>query len=442
MTLSSSVLFAARLLFPRTGKKSNARRSLLGALLCIGISLVPLIMVMTVSNGMIKGITQRMIGLSSSHLQLALYQKSEYAENPASMKSLADAIKAYEPEIKSIYPEIQGIGLVSSAKGRYGASIRGVEADIFEKNPAFKGLFEVLDGSTDISEKNKCVLGKKLAENLGVKAGQTIRLITVKDNSSGKSVPKITSLKVSGIVSSGYQELDALWCFVSIEAGFSLIARSSATILLGMECEDAVSTNLEKTYRTLYPFVASSGRLNRWNDLNSAQYENFASTQIMLVFIMMLIVLVASVNISSALVMLVMERRKEIAILKSLGASSNGIALSFIFTGAVTGFFGVLLGLPCGLLCAVKFSEIMGGIEAFVNLIAKAYYFVTDGNLSDYVTIHLLDEAFYLQNIPLVIPVSQIVLTAFATVLLSLLVSVIPAVKAGKEKPIETLRKI
>ena len=145
MTLSSSILFATRLLFPRTGKKSNARRSLFGSLLCIGISLVPLIMVMTVSNGMIKGITQRMIGLSSSHLQLVLYQKSEYAEGPESMKSLADAIKAYEQEIKSIYPEIQGIGLASSSKGRYGASIRGVEADIFEKNPAFKGLFDILD---------------------------------------------------------------------------------------------------------------------------------------------------------------------------------------------------------------------------------------------------------------------------------------------------------
>ena len=442
MTLSSSLLFAKRLLFPRTGKKSNARRSLFGALVCIGISLVPLVVVLTVSNGMIKGITDRMIGLSSSHLQLVLYPNSEFAENAENLRNLSASIKMYDSSVKNVYPELQGIGLASSAKGRFGASIRAVEGDIFEKNASFKNLFEILDGKTDLFSKNSCVLGKKLAEDLGVKAGATIRLITTKENSSGKTMPKITPLKVSGIVSSGYQELDSLWLFVSLESGFSLLSSNSTSALLGLETDDAFSLNLEKTYRSLMSFLSSAGRLYRWNDLNSAQYENFASTQIMLLFIMMLIVLVASVNISSALVMLVMERKKEIAILKSLGGTANGIAISFIITGAVTGFFGVLFGLPLGLFASVKFSALMSGIEKAVNLFAKIFALISDGNLSNFVTIHLLDEQFYLQNIPLVIPAPQIVLIALATVALSLLVSVIPAIRAGREKPIETLRKI
>ena len=442
MTISSSVLFASRLLFPRTGKKSNARRSLFGALICIGISLVPLIMVLTVSNGMIKGITDRMIGLSSSHLQLVLYPNSEFAENADKMREISSIIKMYDSSVKEVYPELQGIGLASSTKGRFGASIRAMESDVFEKNPAFKNLFEVIDGTTDLDSKNSCVLGKKLAEDLGVKAGNTVRLITTKENAAGKTMPKITSLKVSGIVSSGYQELDSLWLFISLENGFKLLSSASSTPHLGIETDDAFSMNLEKTYRALKPFLASAGKLYRWNDLNSAQYENFASTQIMLIFIMMLIVLVASVNISSALVMLVMERRKEIAILKSLGGSANGIALSFIITGAVTGFFGVLFGLPLGLIASVNFSPIMSAIEKVVNLFAKLMCVISEGNLSAFTDVHLLDPQFYLQNIPLVIPVPQVVLIAVGTIVLSLLVSVIPAIKAGKEKPIETLRKI
>lgn len=442
MTFSSSLAIASRLLFPRTGKKSNARRSLFGALVCIGISLVPLVMVLSVSDGMIKGITERMIGLSSSHLQLVLYPGSEYAADSESMQLLGDAIKKYDPGVRDVYPELQGIGLAASARGRFGASVRAVEGDIFGRNPAFASLFEVLDGTTDLSGDRSCVLGKKLASDLGVGAGDTVRLITTKENSSGKTVPKITPLRVSGVVSSGYQELDSLWLFVSLENGFRLLSLSSGTALLGIETADPFSLGLEKTFRGLAPFLSSAGRLYRWNDLNTAQYENFASTQIMLIFIMMLIVLVASVNISSALVMLVMERKKEIAILKSLGGTANGIALSFIITGLATGFFGVLLGLPLGILCSLCFSQIMGGIEAFVNLFARLLCFVRDGNLSNYAAVHLLDEAFYLQHFSAAIPVPKLLLIAAGTIALSLLVSVIPALKAGNEKPIETLRKI
>lgn len=442
MTVNSSILFASRLLFPRTGKKSNARRSLLGALLCIGISLVPLVMVLTVSNGMIKGITDRMIGLSSSHLQFVLYPNSEYSKDVSSLKNLSAGVKIYDKGVKNVFPELQGIGLASSKNGRFGAAIRAVESDIFERNSAFKNLFEVVDGKIDLTSKNSCVIGKKLADDLGISSGGTLRLITTKENSGGKTIPKITALKVSSVVSSGYQELDSLWLFVSLESGFNILSPSSSTAILGIETDDAFSMNLEKTYRSLSPLLSSSGRLYRWNDLNASQYENFASTQIMLLFIMMLIVLVASVNISSALVMLVMERKKEIAILKSLGGSANGISLSFIFTGTVTGFFGVLFGLPLGLLASVNFSSIMGAIETVVNFFAKAFYFVRNGSLADYTMVYLLDPQFYLQNIPLVIPVAQVAMIAVGTIVLSLLVSVIPAIKAGKEKPIETLRKI
>lgn len=442
MTVSSSFLFAYRLLFPRTGKKSNARRSLFGALACIGISLVPLVMVLSVSNGMIKGITDRMIGLSSSHLQLILYQNSEYSKDLNAIKGLADSVRLYDGSVKNVYPELQGIGLASSSRGRFGASIRAVASDIFETNLSYKNLFEIIDGSCDLSGRNSCLLGKKLAEDLGVKAGSTIRLITTKENSSGKTMPKITSLKVKGILSSGYQELDSLWLFLSLENGYSILSPSSATALLGIETADPFSLELEKTFRSLSPLLSTAGRLYRWNDLNSAQYENFASTQIMLLFIMMLIVLVASVNISSALVMLVMERKKEIAILKSLGASSNGIALSFIITGSVTGFFGVLLGLPLGLLSSVKFSAIMNGIENLVNLFGKFFFFLGGGKMADYERIYLLDPQFYLQNIPLAIPLPQVLVIALGTILLSMIVSLVPAIKAGKEKPIETLRKI
>lgn len=447
MKIASSILFASRLLFPRTGKKSNARRSLLGAMICIGISLVPLIMVLTVSNGMIQGITARMIGLSSSHLMCVLVNGTEsvssvenFKEVSANMKSLSDVVDSY--------PEIQGMGLAASKTGRTGATIRAVEKDIFEKNDAFKTLFDAVSGEKRFETDNSAIIGEKLSEILNVKVGETIRLITIKDESSSSSInsvnlrPKITSLKVSGIVSSGYQELDALWLFIPIETGFKILPASSSRFVIGVQSENAFDISLEKAFQAVEKIAPKFTRIYRWNELNTAEYENFSSTQTMLLFIMMLIVLVASVNISSALIMLVMERRKEIAILKSLGASPSGITLSFLITGMTVGGFGVLIGLPLGLLCSVKFNPIMNQIEKLINLISQFFYLLTNNSIEGLTEIHLLDPAFYLQKVPLSIPLPQLLVVVIGTLMLSLLMSALPSIKAGNEKPIETLRKI
>ncbi|MBQ0052236.1 MAG: ABC transporter permease [Treponema sp.] len=444
MKTPAAFLFASRLLFPRTGKKSNARKSLLGACACIGISLVPLVMVLTISNGMIQGITERIIGLSSSHIQVNLYEESvdELKLNePSQLENFQILLQKVE-EVTNVFPEIQGIGLASSLKGRKGASIRAVQSDVYERNSSFRDYFKVVEGEIDLSSKNSVVIGDKLAQDLNLSAGKTLRLITTKEIAEGKTIPKITPLKISAIVSSGYQELDALWVFISLETGFSILSANSSTFVLGVETQNAFGLELEKAYAKLYPLLKNYGRLYKWNQLNTAQYENFASTQIMLIFIMMLIVLVASVNISSALVMLVIERRKEIAIIKSLGGTSGGIAFSFLLTGFFTGLLGVLAGIPLGLLGAVNFNRIIFIIEKILNSAVDFFFVLIKGNAGLGSQIHLLDPAFYLQDIPLSIPLGQLMLIAIGTLVLSLFVSAIPAFKAGKEKPIDTLRKI
>ena len=177
-----------------------------------------------------------------------------------------------------------------------------------------------------------------------------------------------------------------------------------------------------------------------WHDFNQSQYENFASTKLMLLFVMFLIVLVASVNISSALVMLVMEKRKDIAILKSLGASNVGIGLSFVLTGGAAGLLGTIIGIPLGLLCAVNINSIITLFENIINIFNKLIYFIADKG--EYIPISLLDPAYYLETIPVVISGKEIGIIIVGTILLSILVSIIPAKKAGKEKPLDIIRKI
>lgn len=446
MTIKASLKFARSLIFPKTEKKSSARRSLFGALLCIGLSIVPLIVVLSITNGMISGMTERIIGLSSSHIQA-------YVATNINEVSSAENFRAYAEELKKVdgvlntYPEVSVTALAAGKSMRTGIQIRAMDKSIFTQNESFTKLFTVLEGSVEDYENapddkaaKPAVVGQKMAETLNLHSGDTFRIITTK-TANGKVSPKLTSFKVCAIVTSGYQELDALWVFIPIEYAYSYLSLDTANYTVMIETPDAFATELVRIQRFMQKQFGKYANFYRWDQVHSAEFENFSSTKVMLVFVMMLIVLVASINVSSAIVMLVMERRKEIAILKSLGASPSGITLSFLITGMACGSGGVLLGLPVGLLASVNANQIVQFVEKIVNMFAKAGYLLKGLPASEITAIKLMDPAYYLQEIPVDLPFGQILLIAAATILLSLIVSVIPAVKAGKEKPLDILRK-
>ena len=128
-----------------------------------------------------------------------------------------------------------------------------------------------------------------------------------------------------------------------------------------------------------------------------------------------------------------MERQKEIAILKSIGAKPWGITLAFLLAALASGAGGLLLGLPVGILLTVFSNQIVHGFERLVN------FFSTLGGGGP---VHLMDPAYYLSEIPVEIPGKQIILIAVAVLLLSVMVSYLPSRKAGKEKPLDILRNV
>jgi len=446
MTIKASLKFARSLIFPKTEKKSSARRSLFGALLCIGLSIVPLIVVLSITNGMISGMTERIIGLSSSHIQAYVASNINEVSTAKNFRAYAEKLKKVDGVLNT-YPEVSVTALAAGKSMRTGIQIRAMDKNIFTQNESFKKLFTVLEGSVEDyanSPEDKAVkpavVGQKMAETLNLHAGDNFRIITTK-TANGKVSPKLTSFKVCAIVTSGYQELDALWVFIPIEYAYSYLSLDTANYTVMIETPDAFATELVRIQRFMQKQFGKYANFYRWDQVHSAEFENFSSTKVMLVFVMMLIVLVASINVSSAIVMLVMERRKEIAILKSLGASPSGITLSFLITGIACGSGGVLLGLPVGLLASVNANQIVQFVEKIVNIFAKAGYLLKGLPASEITAIKLMDPAYYLQEIPVDLPFAQILLIAGATILLSLIVSVIPAVKAGKEKPLDILRK-
>lgn len=442
MTIKSSLMFARSLIFPKTEKRSSARRSFFGALLCIALSIIPLVVVVSVTTGMINGMTERIIGLGSSHAGAYIASSYNSLETPQEFMELAENLKEIDGVVNT-YPEIQSTSLAVNNKVRTGIQIRAVKTDIFKQNKSFAKLFEIVDGSLEnfeTSGQKQAVLGKKISEILGLKVGDTFRIITT-NNVNGKLIPKLTSFKVSAIVTSGYQELDQLWVFIPLETAYTFLNLQNSTFIISFETQDAFSPQLVKIQREIKSNFGIYANVYRWDQIHADEFQNFSSTKVMLVFIMMLIVLVASINIASAIIMLVMERKKEIAILKSIGASPKGITFSFLLTGMACGGGGLLIGVPAGIIISVFANQLIKFIENIMNLFVRFGYWIKGTPVSSDNFVQLLNPAYYLQNIPVTIPVGQILLISLLTILLSLIVSIIPSVRAGKEKPLEILRK-
>ena len=444
MNLSYSLKFAKSLIFPKAEKKSIARKSLFGAVLCIGLSIVPLVVVTSVTNGMIDGMTERIIGLSTSHIQAYV------APNISKVKTV-EAFTKYSSEAAGVrgvvaaYPEVEISALAAGKNGRSGIEIRAIEPDIFVRNKSFAKLFEVCEGelgefvAAENAENSKtsrplAIIGQKLSKDMDLHAGDTIRIITTRSvgENSERIVPKLTSFKIAAVVSSGYQELDQFWVFIPLEAAYSSLSMESANYNIMIETQDAFSPELVAIQKRLADNFGRYANVYRWDQIHTAEFENFSSTKVMLVFVMMLIVLVATVNISSAIVMLVMERQKEIAILKSIGAKPRGITFAFLLAALSCGAGGLIIGLPVGILLTIFSNQLVHGLERLVN------WFSTMGGGGE---VHLMDPAYYLSEIPVEIPVNQVILIAVAVLLLSVLVSYLPSRKAGREKHLDILRK-
>ena len=429
---------------------SVAKKSLVGAVLCIGISLVPLVAIITISNGMINGITERLVSLSSSHLEAVCYSK-----NAQVLEEAALAVKSI-PGISAAYPMISCPAMAMAGKNRSGVTLRAIPKNVFEEDASYKKLFFTEDGSiADFATGEKgALIGKGISERLGVKAGDTIRLVNILSNPSKENGaddfdsahnsisirPSISSYKIKAVISCGYQELDSLWLFIDFEDGKKIMGAAQTMNAVMIETADAFSAELPSLQKKVQGVLGGAFRVYRWDQLNRAHYENFSSTKILLDFIQLLIVLVACVNISSALIMLVLERRREIAILKSLGASNGGISASFLLVGISCGVAGLLLGIPLGLFLSVNINGLIHFSEKAINFFAQGLYFLAKGDIMNFREIHLLDEAYYLKEIPVEIPFGELFFIGFLTLGLSLFASLLPARKAGKQRPLEILR--
>ena len=472
MRIGSPFFIAARSLLgrPRRGGRGSVARpgpsgGMAGAILGIGISLIPLVLVLIVSDGMIEGITSRYMETKTYHVQVAA---------PDFISSL-DARRGIEAlrktkGVTAAWLEKDGSGVAVSSKASNAIAMRSIEPSFFE-DPGTARYLRLVDGRMIPEGRREIVLGTALAQALKVKTGDMITVITPSyvalgegSGSGGSSPsgaasagsayagsdlaafsPKLSFFRIVGTVSAGYRDLDGLWAFISPVAGESLLTYPSASSFFGIKTAEPFSNDLGNIKQSVaaslaphYPDWFEPYLVRTWPEIERSLYRSFGTTKSMLLFIMGIALLVAAINLGSSLSTFVVERSMDIAILRSAGATDATIRSIFAGAGLITGGLGTLLGVSAGIFLAWNVNGLIAGLEWLINIADAGFAFLR-GQPS--VPLKLLDPGYYLERIPVVVNFGQVALVAGLSIALSAAASLVPAHKASRISVQELIRK-
>ena len=419
LKLSAAFFIAVRYLWVRA---HEGGRYLRGAAAGIAVSLIPIIVTLIVADGMIKGITDRYLELGTGHIQVFDLLNYGYTE----------AIeKIYELEgVRGVWQERRGMGVLAGRSGRTGVTIRSIESSFWDDSGS-AAFLKIIDGIHKPESERDIVIGVTLAENIGAQVGDTVRLMTVRSSDGGRLSPRMASFTVRGILSCGYNELDAMWCIIDHEGGNRVFSSEQSTSSLIIKIDDPYR-KADDFVMFLYGKLGSSYNLYTWKELLRSQYSAYETSRQLLLFIMALIVVVAAVNVSSATSMLVLERQRDIAVLKVSGANINLVTKVFLIGSFLTGLTGSIIGITLGLLIGSNINILIRSLENLLSFFSGLF----NGN-----EVKILDPGFYLEIIPIIIDWNMVLLIGLFAILCSVLASWIPSLRAGKLKPMDLIRK-
>jgi lipoprotein-releasing system permease protein len=417
---NASFFIAIRYLW---GRAHEGGRYLRGAAAGIAVSLVPIIVTLIVADGMIRGITDRYIELGTGHLQIHDYSGTGNEETVIEKILELDGIRG-------VWPEQRGMGIIAGKTGRTGVTVRSIESS-FWTDPSSAQFLRIIDGVQKPDTDRDVVLGETLASDIGVQTGDTVRLMTVRTDDNGRMIPRSASFTVRGIISCGYNELDALWCIISREGGKRILSSEQSPSSFIVKIDDPYR-KADDTSWELFSTLGIGYSVYTWKDMLRSQYSSYESTRQLLLFIMALIVVVAAVNVSSATSMLVLERQKDIAVLKVSGAGIKGVTEVFIWGSFLTGLVGSVIGIFTGLLIGSNINFLIRSLEKSLSFFSGLF---SGGE------VRILDPGFYLETIPIIIDWTSVILIGIFAIICSVISSWIPALRAGKLKPVDLLRK-
>jgi lipoprotein-releasing system permease protein len=325
-------------------------------------------------------------------------------------------------------PFIYNQVMISSGKNVSGVVLRGIDAAT--DRLVTKLSKSVTEGTIDklepvMGEGREALpgllVGKELARHLNLTVGDKVNVISPMGNITPLGMmPKMKPFRLVGIFNTGMFEYDSTLAYISIGQAQSFFELGDTVTGVQLKVEDVYHTG--ELARSINQTLGPDFYARDWMQMNRNILFALKTEKIVMFIILTLIVLVAAFGIASTLFMVVMEKNRDIAILKSMGATGSSIMKIFVLEGLIIGFIGTALGVVSGLLIALN-------LETIISVIQK----VTGQNFFS-------KDIYYLDHFPSQIVVSDVILISVTAVLISFVATLYPAWQASRMLPAEALR--
>ncbi|MDD5174019.1 MAG: lipoprotein-releasing ABC transporter permease subunit [Candidatus Omnitrophota bacterium] len=364
------------------------------SVLGVAVGVAALIVVIAVMSGFDNDLKEKMIG-TNAHMMV----ETDYGMKP-SEKMLS--IITETPHVLAASFYLHGQALIRSNGNVTGVIVKGI--DPIREESVSKIKTYIKKGTVDFGE-DGVIIGSELASRLKLKLGDTVSLVSQSDINGGR-------FKVTGIFTSGMYEYDMNLIYTGIGKAQELFAAPNLVSGISIKADDAF--NVFSIKKELIEKLGPEFTVRTWMDMNRNLIAALKLEKTVMFLILTLIVIVACLNIASTLIMTVLEKTKDIGILKSIGASNDNIMAIFAFEGALIGSLGTALGTALGMILC---------------WCLKTYKFI-----------NLPQEIYYIDRLPVKLELQDVSLIVVSSLIISLVATIYPAYKASKLDPTEALR--
>ena len=379
--------------------------SFLGIMLGVAI----LIIVMSVMNGFKTDLTQKILGLNP-HI---VVQSNGFKIGNDYIKKIKDNVKS-----KSISKSYSGEGIIISNENAKGIIIKGIDT----KNENGLNFIKQnkIEGDLKDFKKKSAFIGAELAFNLDINIGDNISLMssTFLITPFG-SLPKQETFSVVGIFNTGFYEFDQNFIFLNLSDALSMFDKETYEQNIEIYLEDPMKADLIKNS---IQKIDKNFFVYSWSDLNKSFFSALKVERNVMFIILTLILIVAAFNIISGLTILIKNKTKEIAILKTLGLSNSSIKKSFFLTGFTIGFFATVSGIILGIIFALNIEKLRSALSILFNF----EIFPSD--------------VYFLDQLPSEINFYSTLLIFLFSLLVSAVASYLPATSISKMKTFRALK--
>ena len=376
----------------------------------VALGVAALVVVLGVYNGLTTDMRDKILGANAHGIVLS-YIPDAFGKNPG----LRDEILR-TPGVTGATPFIYTEVMLSSGDGVKGLMLRGVDPRTAPgvlsmlkaiKKGSINGL-ETGDGTPGI------IIGEELAKHIGLGMGSRVNLLSPSgEKTTAGFQPRIRPFEVAGIFKTGMYEYDSSLAFVTLDAARELLGLDPG-FLSGIEITVDDVYRADEITKELTDNIGNPFYARSWMDMNANLFAALKLEKIGMFILLIMVVLIGSFSIVATLVMLVMEKTRDIAVMMSMGATRKMIRRIFMYQGTIIGFVGTMLGYALGLT---------------VGYLLKRYQFIK-----------LPENVYTLDHLPIIITVPDVLIIGGAAMLRCFLSTLYPARQASRLKPADALR--